>query len=199
MMSLMTNNWNMESVRSTGLFICNTIEIFFSSKGYDCPKLNNLWKFATTIAGGTITAIEAIYSGASIAINWCGGWHHAQRYIFYTYKGLRTIESIFFLYSDNAEGFCYVNDICIGIQKLREKFQRVLYIDLDVHHGNGVENAFAYTQRAFTLSFHQYECGFFPNSGNVNDCGLGNGRGYAANFPYRSGVSGSLFTEYFNK
>ncbi|KAG4076084.1 hypothetical protein HA402_011430 [Bradysia odoriphaga] len=147
--------------------------------GYDCPKLNNLWKFATTIAGATIASVESIYSGARIAINWCGGWHHAQR--------------------DNAEGFCYVNDICIGIQKLREKFNRVLYIDLDTHHGNGVENAFAFTKRAFTLSFHQYECGFFPNSGSVNECGLGQGRGYAANFPYRSGVSGSLFVDYFNK
>ncbi|XP_037041160.1 histone deacetylase 8-like isoform X2 [Bradysia coprophila] len=147
--------------------------------GYDCPKLNNLWKFATTIAGATITSVESIYSGARIAINWCGGWHHAQR--------------------DNAEGFCYVNDICIGIQKLREKFKRVLYIDLDTHHGNGVENAFAFTKRAFTLSFHQYETGFFPNSGSVSECGLGQGRGYTANFPYRSGVSGSLFVDYFNK
>lgn len=138
-----------------------------------------MWKFATTIAGGTITAIEAIYSGANIAINWCGGWHHAQR--------------------DNAEGFCYVNDISIGIQKLREKFKRVLYIDLDTHHGNGVENAFAYTKRTFTLSFHQYECGFFPNSGSVNECGSGQGRGYAANFPYRSGVRGKMFIEYFDK
>lgn len=103
------------------------------------------------------------------------------------------------LLRDNAEGFCYVNDICIGIQKLREKFKRVLYIDLDTHHGNGVENAFGYTKRAFTLSFHQYECGFYPNSGSVNDCGLGQGRGYAANFPYRSGVSGNMFVEYFNK
>lgn len=47
--------------------------------GYDCPKLNNLYKFALTIAGGTLSAIESIYAGANIAINWCGGWHHAQR------------------------------------------------------------------------------------------------------------------------
>ncbi len=92
-----------------------------------------------------------------------------------------------------------MNDICIAIQKLRERYKRVLYIDLDTHHGNGVENAFAYTKRTFTLSFHQYECGFFPNSGSVNDCGSGQGLGYAANFPYRSGVCGNMFLEYFNK
>lgn len=76
-------------------------------------------------------------------------------------------------------------------------------VSIDVHKiiilGNGVENAFAYTKRTYTLSFHQYEQGFFPNSGSVNDCGLGQGRGYAANFPYRSGVRGNMFVEYFNK
>lgn len=48
--------------------------------GYDCPKINNLWKFALCIAGGTLAAVDSILNGAEIAINWCGGWHHAQRY-----------------------------------------------------------------------------------------------------------------------
>lgn len=100
---------------------------------------------------------------------------------------------------DEAEGFCYVNDICIGIQRLRSQFRRILYIDLDIHHGNGVENAFAHTRRVFTLSFHQYQAGFYPGSGSQNDCGTGSGKGYCANFPYRSHIQGELFVRYFQK
>lgn len=68
-----------------------------------------------------------------------------------------------FLYSrDEAAGFCYVNDIVLGILKLREKFNRVLYVDLDLHHGDGVEDAFSFTPRVMTVSFHKYASGFFP-------------------------------------
>lgn len=105
----------------------------------------------------------------------------------------------FCTFRDEAEGFCYVNDIAIAIQRLRSQFQRVLYIDLDIHHGDGVENAFAYTRRVFTVSFHQFHPGFFPGSGNVSDCGHGNGKGYCANFPYKSHIHGDLFSKYFRK
>lgn len=145
--------------------------------GYDCPKLPRMYDFVKTIGGGTLTAVDSLLEGSEIVINWCGGWHHGQR--------------------DEAEGFCYVNDIAIGIQKLREKFKRVLYIDLDVHHGNGVENAFCFTKRVFTLSFHLREDGFFPGTGLAEDCGLGPGRGYSANFPYKSGISGKNFVNSF--
>lgn len=83
------------------------------------------------------------------------------------------------------------------MQKLREKFKRIFYIDLDVHHGNGVENGFSFTKRVLTLSFHQQEMGFFPGSGSIDDCGMGNGRGYSVNFPYKSGIRGDLFSRYF--
>lgn len=146
--------------------------------GYDCEPLDKLWDFVQIIAGGTLKAVECImYENFDIAINWNGGWHHAQR--------------------DAASGFCYVNDIVIGIQKMKEKFKRILYIDLDVHHGDGVENAFSTTKRVFTLSFHQYEAGFFPGTGSINECGFGSSRGYAANFPYRENLSGALLSKYF--
>lgn len=119
------------------------------------------------------------------------------------HKGITKSFTCFFFnyiqFRDEAEGFCYINDIGIAVQKLREKFKRIFYIDLDIHHGNGVENAFAFTKRVFTLSFHQYEVGFFPGSGNVSDCGLGTGRGYSANFPYKSGIRGNIFVKYFTK
>lgn len=146
--------------------------------GYDCSPIERIWDLSITIAGGTLEGIKSILSGdCDVVINWNGGWHHAER--------------------DEAKGFCFINDIAIGIQKLREKFQRVFYIDLDVHHGDGVENAFACTKRVFTLSFHQYENGFFPGTGSIKDCGFGPGLGYAANFPYCENISGLLYVKYF--
>ena len=68
------------------------------------------------IARGSISAAKALISGqVNTSINFCGGWHHAQR--------------------DHASGFCYVNDCVLAILELLKKFQRVLYIDLDIHHG----------------------------------------------------------------
>lgn len=146
--------------------------------GYDCEPMKKMWNFVCVIAGGTLKAVESIMTGkCDVVINWNGGWHHAQR--------------------DEAAGFCYVNDIVIGIQKMRQKFNKILYIDLDVHHGDGVENAFSTTKRVFTLSFHRHEAGFFPGTGSVNDCGFGSARGYAANFPYKENLSGPLLSKYF--
>ncbi|XP_059621926.1 histone deacetylase 8-like [Phlebotomus argentipes] len=144
---------------------------------YDCPKFSGVYKFAEVIAGGTISAAESLISGSRFAINWSGGWHHAQ--------------------SDRADGFCYVNDIVVGIQRLVSHFPRILYLDLDVHHGDGVENAFSCTKRVFCLSFHLHEVGFFPGSGGVNECGFGPGKGYSANFPYKRNISGKRFRESF--
>ncbi|XP_055855052.1 histone deacetylase 8-like isoform X2 [Episyrphus balteatus] len=138
--------------------------------GYDCPTWGGIINYATTIAGATITACDELCRGsADIVINWNGGWHHAHR--------------------DKAGGYCYVNDIVLGILELRTKFDRIIYIDLDVHHGDGVEEAFETTKRVFTLSFHQCEPGFFPGTGKSENCGLATGKGYAANFPYKSGIS----------
>ncbi|KAI4463757.1 histone deacetylase [Holotrichia oblita] len=86
---------------------------------YDCPVLERNFDFVCRIAGGTLTAAMLLCRKISrIAINWSGGWHHAQR--------------------DEAEGFCYVNDIVLGIQKLQKVFDKILYVDLDVHHGTYV-------------------------------------------------------------
>ena len=65
-------------------------------------------------------------------------------------------------FRDTAAGFCYLNDIVVAILTLRQKYERVLYIDLDVHHGDGVEDAFCATNKVFTLSFHKNSPGFYP-------------------------------------
>lgn len=69
-----------------------------------------------------------------------------------------------------ASGFCYVNDIVLAILELLKYHSRVLYIDIDIHHGDGVEEAFYTTDRVMTLSFHKYG-DFFPGTGDIEDLG----------------------------
>ncbi|GLV35263.1 Histone deacetylase 1 [Carabus blaptoides fortunei] len=148
--------------------------------GYDCPILERMYDFARTIAGSSLTAANLLISGKyKIAINWFGGWHHAQR--------------------DGAEGFCYINDIAIAIQKLSESFKRILYIDFDVHHGNGVQNLFESSQRILTLSFHKCMSGFYPGSGTLSDLGFSKGKYYSLNIPFLEGISDNTLLYTFNK
>ncbi|XP_075291562.1 histone deacetylase 8 isoform X2 [Opisthocomus hoazin] len=89
---------------------------------------------------------------------------------------------------DEASGFCYLNDAVLGILRLRQKFGRVLYIDLDLHHGDGVEDAFSFTSKVMTVSLHKFSPGFFPGTGDVTDVGLGKGRYYSVNVPIQDGI-----------
>ena len=68
-------------------------------------------------------------------------------------------------------------------------FRRVMYIDLDLHHGNGVESAFYHTPNVLTYSLHKFEAGFYPGSGDVDSIGEGRGRGYSVNIPLKDGAS----------
>lgn len=83
---------------------------------------------------------------ADVAINWAGGLHHAKK--------------------SEASGFCYVNDIVLAILELLKYHQRVLYVDIDIHHGDGVEEAFYTTDRVMTVSFHKYG-EYFPGTGDL--------------------------------
>jgi len=148
--------------------------------GYDCPPLKDLYEFVSSIARGSVTAARALISGSvDVAVNFCGGWHHAQR--------------------DHASGFCYVNDCVLAILELEKKFNRVLYVDLDIHHGDGVENAFAYSKKVLTLSIHKCEEGYFPGTGSIDDVGLGNGRYYTCNVPLKDGASDATYVKVFKR
>ncbi len=72
---------------------------------------------------------------------------------------------------DQASGFCYVNDIVLAILELLKYHARVLYIDIDIHHGDGVEEAFMLTDKVLTVSFHKYGGGFFPGTGDIASVG----------------------------
>ncbi|XP_071134734.1 histone deacetylase 8-like [Mytilus edulis] len=142
---------------------------------YDCPLQQGLYKYATMSSGATIVAAECLLQETcKVAINWCGGWHHAAK--------------------DHASGFCYINDIVLGILKLKEKYDRILYVDLDLHHGDGVEDAFSATSKVMTVSFHKYLTGFFPGTGSLEDIGIGKGQYYTVNVPLLDGIKDTEFT-----
>ncbi|XP_018333043.1 histone deacetylase 8 [Agrilus planipennis] len=147
---------------------------------YDCHLLEKNYEFVQVIAGGSLTAANLLIKECcDIAINWFGGWHHSQR--------------------DAAEGFCYVNDVVLAIQRLYKKYNRILYIDLDVHHGNGVQNAFEFSKKILTLSFHKWAPGFYPGSGNVEDSGSGRGKYYSVNVPICEGTNDVTYYRLFNE
>lgn len=136
--------------------------------GEDCPVFAGLFQFCQISAGGSIGGAAKLNRGdVDIAINWAGGLHHAKK--------------------TEASGFCYVNDIVLGILELLKVHKRVLYVDIDVHHGDGVEEAFYTSNRVMTLSFHKYG-EFFPGTGDIKDVGSGLGKNYSLNFPLHDGI-----------
>ncbi|KAJ9097594.1 histone deacetylase (class I) Clr6 [Naganishia friedmannii] len=145
--------------------------------GEDCPAFEGVFEFCTISAGGSIGAAERINEGsADVAINWAGGLHHAKK--------------------TEASGFCYVNDIVLGILELLRHHPRVLYIDIDIHHGDGVEEAFYSTDRVMTCSFHKFG-DYFPGTGDVKDTGIKAGKNYAVNVPLRDGINDTSFPTIF--
>ena len=87
-------------------------------------------------------------------------------------------------------------DIVLGIIELLRFHKRVLYIDIDVHHGDGVEEAFYTTDRVMTVSFHKYG-EYFPGTGELRDIGVGEGKHYAVNFPLRDGITDKTYKGIF--
>lgn len=89
-----------------------------------------------------------------------------------------------------------VADIVLGIIELLRFKSRVLYIDIDVHHGDGVEEAFYTTDRVMTVSFHKYG-EYFPGTGELRDIGVGDGKYYAVNIPLRDGINDRTYKSIF--
>jgi len=145
--------------------------------GEDCPVFDGLYEFCQLSAGGSVAgAVKLNKQATEIAVNWAGGLHHAKK--------------------SEASGFCYVNDIVLAILELLKYHQRVLYIDIDIHHGDGVEEAFYTTDRVMTVSFHKYG-EYFPGTGDLRDIGAGKGKYYAVNFPLRDGIDDESYEQIF--
>eukprot|EP01133_Synstelium_polycarpum_P012386 gene12386-14532_t len=137
--------------------------------GEDCPVFPGLYPYCQIYTGGSIEgALKLNHKMYDIAINWSGGLHHARK--------------------DEAAGFCYINDIVLAILELLKYHARVLYIDIDIHHGDGVQEAFYLTDRVMTASFHKYGGDFFPGTGDVDEVGVRSGKRYSVNVPLRDGI-----------
>ncbi|KAL7984692.1 hypothetical protein Chor_003262 [Crotalus horridus] len=146
--------------------------------GDDCPVFPGLFEFCSRYTGASLQGATQLNNKiCDIAINWAGGLHHAKKF--------------------EASGFCYVNDIVIGILELLKYHPRVLYIDIDIHHGDGVQEAFYLTDRVMTVSFHKYGNYFFPGTGDMYEVGAESGRYYCLNVPLRDGIDDQSYKHLF--
>jgi len=131
----------------------------------DNPIFPGLFNLSLLVAGATLQAIDFVADGnGEIAFNIAGGLHHAMR--------------------SRASGFCYVNDPVIGIMRLLRRGKRVAYIDIDAHHGDGVQKAFYDTDQVLTISLHETGYTLFPGTGFESEIGEGKGEGYSVNLPF---------------
>ncbi|KAJ3061444.1 histone deacetylase, partial [Quaeritorhiza haematococci] len=144
----------------------------------DCPIFDGMYDFCALYSGASLEAARKLISGHSdIAINWSGGLHHAHM--------------------QSASGFCYINDIVLAILQLLRYYPRVLYVDIDVHHGDGVQEAFFQSDRVMTVSFHRYDGSFFPGTGSLDEIGVRHGKHYALNVPLQENIDDTSYAYIF--
>jgi acetoin utilization protein AcuC len=100
---------------------------------------------------------------------------------------------------NRASGFCYINDAAVAIKYLHALGKRVAYIDIDAHHGDGVEYAFYDSKDVLTISLHESGQWLFPGTGLVTDIGLSSARGFAVNMPLPPSTTDDIYLEVFYK
>lgn len=131
----------------------------------DNPISDELHVGTSLVVGATLVAAQAVESGAALHVfSPSGGLHHAHR--------------------ERASGFCTYNDAAIACAWFKERGHRVAYIDVDVHHGDGVEGIFQGDPDVLTISLHESGQWLFPGTGFPQDCGVGAGKRSAANLPF---------------
>jgi acetoin utilization protein AcuC len=145
----------------------------------DNPIWPGLYEASVLACGGSIVAAELVASGeVTRAFAFAGGLHHAM--------------------PDRASGFCYLNDVVLAIQALRARGLRVCYVDIDAHHGDGVQAAFYRSADVLTISTHERGERLFPGTGFVDELGEGPGRGYAVNLPLEAYTGDEVYLEAFD-
>jgi acetoin utilization protein AcuC len=136
----------------------------FSQFG-DNPVYPGMYELSSTVVGASLKAAELVSNGeVDIAFNCSGGLHHAA--------------------PGHASGFCVFNDVVIAIKYLLSQGLKVAYIDIDAHHGDGVQDAFYESDRVMTVSLHESGRYLFPGTGDVSEIGVEAGTGYAVNIPF---------------
>lgn len=144
------------------------------------PIFPGVYDWACLGVSGTLEAARLVTEeGFAAAFNPLGGWHHAQK--------------------SRASGFSYLNDATVAINHLLAKGKRVVYLDIDAHHGDGVQNAFYDTDRVLTISLHESGVYFFPGTGFESEIGEGAGKGYSVNLPLLAHTDDALFMKAFDE
>lgn len=136
----------------------------------DNPTFAGMYEASLAYVSGSATAARAVRDGDSLAISLSGGLHHAHK--------------------ERASGFCIFNDPAVAIQILRERFGRVAYVDIDVHHGDGVQWMFLDDPNVLTCSIHEEPRTLFPGTGWTSEVGAAR---TSANVPLRAGTSGDTW------
>jgi len=131
----------------------------------DTPVFPHMHEASSLLVGGTLMAVDQVMTGKALhALHLGGGLHHGFR--------------------GKASGFCVYNDSSVAIKYLQEKYHaRVLYVDTDAHHGDGVQWSFYDDPSVCTLSIHETGRYLFPGTGSINERGQGLGYGYSFNIP----------------
>lgn len=145
----------------------------------DTPIFPNMHEASACLVGGTLTAVDYVMEGhSSHAVNLGGGLHHG-------FKG-------------RASGFCVYNDSSVAIKYMQQKYNaRVLYIDTDAHHGDGVQWSFYDDPNVCTISIHETGRYLFPGTGNITERGTGEGYGTSFNFPIDAFTEDESFLEVY--
>jgi acetoin utilization protein AcuC len=146
----------------------------------DCPVFRGMYDYASLAAGASVTGARLILGGeAGVAFNPSGGYHHAG--------------------PGYAAGFCYINDIVLAAMVLTDARKKVLFLDLDVHHCDGVQAAFYKRRDVMTISLHESGKTLFPGTGFENEIGEGEGRGYSVNVPLPVGTYDGAYLKAFGE
>jgi acetoin utilization protein AcuC len=136
----------------------------------DNPPFSGMYEASLAYLSGSVQAAQAVRDGQALAFNLSGGLHHARE--------------------DRASGFCIFNDPAVAIHILLERFSRVVYIDIDLHHGDGVQRIWYEDPRVLTYSIHQDPRGFFPGTGFANETGQAF---TSINVPVEAGTTGEVW------
>jgi len=168
----------LQALRSAAKGEFGTEALFMGIGTPDCPIFKDMYDYSALACGASIKGAELILSGqADRVFNPSGGLHHAG--------------------PEKAAGFCYLNDIVLACMTLAEAGKKVLCLDIDVHHGDGTQNAFYDRNDVMTISLHQDGRTIFPGGGFVEEMGAGPGRGYNINVPLPAEMYDGLYLKVF--
>lgn len=141
----------------------------------DNPIFRGVYDMSLLSTGGSLQGAKMVEGeGFDAAFNISGGLHHAMK--------------------ERASGFCYFDDPAVAIAYLVKQGMRVVYLDIDAHHGDGVQSAFYYTDQVLTISLHESGRYLFPGTGFETEIGDGDGKGYSVNVPFYPNSDDEVYT-----